>query len=269
MLPVRMAIGGARTLGNALYLTSWNLIPIPLVKDIPMAAGYFLSRGTLSTYTMSYREHHSTVLEAGDKPRPGVGHSSANGICVYRHEGQAAAEAVSRTHGGERVYHAYAARHGFVQDIGESVLQKLGIRTNQVKVTEKAINLAVTDAGGAGNGGIVSADVHSRGGLDLANARSHLPNEVNRMLFIGTYGTACIARKGDSAYAMNYMNPKDYVPCLSDPFGWCKARFFGDSEVQFVPTKATGFDHDFMGDAYQNALQDSAEKFNEFLKEQR
>lgn len=258
-----------RTYANAIYKLSWHFIPIPGVKDIPMAAGYFLSRGTMKGYTMSYNMPHSKVLEAGEGHRPGVGHCSGNGICTTEKEGQNFAERVSQVHGGEKVYHAYGAHHGLVSDLGECGLQKLGIRTHQVRITENAIHLAAKDANEAGIQGYVSADFHSRGGIALSNARNHISADTEKMLFISTYGTGTIAKRGGSARVMNYMGTSDVVSFLGTPFWYSKARLFGDSTITFLPSNGKWFDHGFMDETYQGALEASATAFNDFLLERK
>lgn len=248
--------------GKVIYGLSWHFIPIPLIKDIPMAVGHFFSQGTFDGYTMTYSRHHSQIVTAGHVIRPGVGHCAGNGILVPYDDKDQCTQEISEAYGGERVRFVWGATHGLFQDLGECFLKRMGVRTHQVQVTEHGLRMALEDAG---EGGYVIADFHSGGGISLRNARYGLSPQEESALFINTYGTGAINSKNKAAYVMNYMSPKDPVP-VTDWFKYIKARLFGSDHVKFVESKTSDFmEHGFRDPTYRAAFRQGVEASNKFL----
>lgn len=243
--------------GFAIHTLGRNIIPIPVIKDIPMAAGYFLQHGSLKGYTPSYSEDHSSILQAGSGGQEGIGRMIFCGMGNNKIEAQELTNQSSAAHGGERVWGVHGASHGFTSDIMEVVLQALGVRTNQVKVAERAIQEHKGSKW-------TSIEAHSRGGRTLDTASRAFSPEVQQTFWVGTYGTAKMMDGDRFARATNYVSKGDYVPLIADPFAYIQARLFGNPWVKFLPSQSF-FEHGVAGDTYRGAMDRNATRFNEFI----
>jgi RHS repeat-associated protein len=250
-----------QTGGNALHWLGRNVVPFPLIKEVPMAAGYFFANQTFKGYTPSYREQHSKIVFFGTEKRENVFHFFANGMNNTWDDGVNLRAQACDVYNNERGIHVFLPSHGFAQDLCEFSLQRLGVRTNQVKKYEKGLRMSIEEAGGPGEGHYVTVDAHSRGGQTTSSVQSALnPNEKS-MLWINTYGSAKLMKQDGYAHLLNNVSIGDLVPAGGDPFAYRNALFLGDPNVRFLPAQQPGFEHAVGGDTYRGAMNRNADEF--------
>lgn len=259
---INLAKGTSGMTGCIIHTLAWNAIPIPVIKDIPMAVGYFLQHGTFKGYTLSYREPHSQILQAGSGSDEGVSRIAMCGMGNDLKTAQKYTDDTSKAHGGKLVWGIYGASHGVVSDLIEVGLQAVGIRTHQVQVAEKAIALHK-------GAKWTSIEAHSRGGRTVDLATRAFSSEVQKTFWVTTYGSAKIIDGGRFASATNYISTWDFIPLLGDPFGYAPARLFGNPYVEFLQPLEYGFEHSIGNDTYSNAMEKNALDFNTFLRRSR
>lgn len=135
----------------------------------------------------------------------GVGHCA--GVGLNKDEEVNFTDAVLKNYQNGRLHVIRVVPHGFSQDLLESGLERMGVRTDKIKVMEAMIGEAVQDSGGmSGINHYVTADFYGNGGSMLANTRKHLKPQIERMLFISTYAADSSASPKGVAYAMNFAN---------------------------------------------------------------
>ncbi len=244
-------------LGEGIYQLSRHLIPLPYIKDIPQAAGCFLRDLSFKDYTPSFKEDHAQWIEGNGIVVPGRIHLSCNGIMNSRQEAENMLGTLEDAYRGEMGYQFYAPSHGFMQDLGECVLQIIGVRTHQVRAYEEGVKGYIDSVG---SDGIVTMDNHSRGGITLSRVLPNLSSDQLSHLWINTYGSGNIIEGRGTKYTMNHMSTHDFIPFIGDVFTYTSSLFKTPSYVEFLPAKSMGLEHGFQ-ETYGYSLKQSADLF--------
>lgn len=236
-----------------------DAIPLPIVKDVGCALGHFLQHGTLRGYTPSWSGSHSKYIQNDARPflRPQVAIGSINGMKNSPEDSLDGAEHISDVFGGVRVDRIYVADHGVSQNCIGVVLGKCGVTTGAVDAAVRGIRQMIEKVGGIGGDGLVLLIAFSQGGQVLSNALSRLSREESSMLGVATFGTAKIIADAGTRFAINYIAKNDYVPAISDPAMYMRAKAGLVPNVHFVnPVESGWFSHRFKSATYTEALRD-------------
>lgn len=245
-----------------------HTIPVPVVKDAGCMLGFFLETGgPLDHYPASFSNNNSDFL-CTDRPNPtdGSQYIFINGVCNSQEAAVEGAYTMSDTYGGMNVHLGYNGTLGFVGDIIECVLQKLGVVTPSIQPTIDAIRYSIQQVGGVGSGGFVKVDAHSQGGTILNFALQYLTPEERKMLCVTTYGSATLIDPTGLKSCTHYISNGDFVPLIGDPIGYTAARLGLRSDVVFLKQIDGLFEHEYKCKTYQMASERSAREFKrEFL----
>lgn len=247
--------------GTIVHDLGRNIIPIPILKDIPMILGYLIAHQSMEGYVASYDEEHSKIEHFGSILRDNIFHMVANGMMNRLSEARKLAAQCAEAYNDECGILIYQATHGFMQDLCEVVLEKMGVYTNQVANLEKGIRMAIARAGGPGEGHYVTVDAHSRGAQTTANALAAFNANEKAMLWVSTYGGANIIQNEGLLGGTNYISRKDPIPFLADPFTYVRALFGGIPNVRFMQSQEFGFDHGATGNTYRTAMNLNSKEF--------
>ena len=147
----------------------------------------------------------------------------------------------------------YNASHGtFLSDLGECLLNALGIETNAVKVAKKGFAESLEQAGPTGT---VYAMSHSQGALINNSVFNTMSRGQLAKIRSYTWGAAKIINNEHLQYIYNCISAGDGVPWLLNPIH-CIAGLLGYGEsmgINYVMPEG-GFwpiDHGFDGNTYR------------------
>lgn len=239
----------AQFLGWLITTTSYEGIPLVLVKDVFGAIGHILSGNGVDSFIASYREQHSTVgWEGNNDDTTQPMNTTGNGIHTTKDDLTDRANAMSKILGGQKVCYAYNASHGFTTDILEWLGQRLGFPTNSAQKLADCIR----EEWAVNPGRRICLWLHSQGGEIGAFLKKMLTPEELSLIEVNTFGSANLFEKGHFAKVTHYVSTRDWVPLLGNPIQYLKACLGARSDVTFLKAiNSNFFDHSYEGDTYQ------------------
>lgn len=249
--------------GLGLELIGQHFIPIPLVRDAVEYSGHVLAGRGLTSYTPSYKRDHTEVVIFGGTTDGKSTDIRVNGINTRHNQMVEQARDIQAKNGGREVRFIYNGSKGFLTDLLECGLCKLGIMVGPEKAFVDQIN-EISKIYGPGHTFFVTA--HSQGGLLVGNALPKLSSDVRNNMHVSTMGSASIISNDKGlASVSNYVSMTDIVP-MTDPWGYAKA-LMGKSNVTFMkPQTWVVPDHMYDGNTYTEARELIDERYKQIRK---
>lgn len=242
--------------GHIIKAIGDHLIPIPIVRDVVSFVGHLLVRRTLNHFDPSSRNPHSGNFFTINMPiTDKASLHMVNGMLCSKKNTENAAWEMSADFGGTRVNFTYNATHGFIEDLFECIVQRLGFCTNSVKQLVHSIRQQIAEKGGVDSGHIVELFAHSQGGIMLDQALKYLSAEEKKMLRISTFGSGKMISSEGVASAVNYVSKRDAIPFIADPLGHLMGLFSKNMNIQYLDSKGSYFiDHPLRNETYWNVV---------------
>jgi RHS repeat-associated protein len=257
--PFTAANGVRKFAGHVIYNLSRNVVPLPVLQDIPQAAGYFLAHSNLRDYTFSLMEKDFDVIEGNGSIKDGERRLAIAGIGNTREDAIAWQQWAQEANGGVRTDVLYGPTHGLARDLVECLLEKIGVRTSLVERAEERLKNTIDEVG---PNGVVKIDAHSRGGLNLACVLPNLTHDQVSRLWINTYGSATIIDHPFVKHVTNHISAYEWVTGIADPYSFAVAVFKPQNHVKFHHSHSFLVEHSVLSDTYKNAFIESTEKFD-------
>lgn len=243
--------------GSMIYHIGRNVVPVPVLQDIPQAVGYFLANSTLKDYVPSFKELDVDIVygsgELNDKLRcggvAGIGNTREDAVAFQKW---------AQEYNGYNTDIIYGPTHGFARDIAECLLEKLGVYTPLVEYTTNYTRQKLAEVGPEG---VLKMDGHSRGGITISSVLPHLTNQERGRLWINTYGSGTIVSSRGQMHVMNHISAFEWVTGIGDPFCFAKAVFKQQDHVQFHHSGAFLVEHSIESPTYKEAFKKSSKYF--------
>lgn len=256
-----------------------EFVPIPLIRDLAKGFGHLLAEGTLSNFVPWYKQDPSQLYTTSNceqqkhLPRnPKVIQISVNGIRTKKiaaHDNANHYAVIVEM----QVDFFYIQDDGGVYNIGEVILNKIGIDTDPVAALVQAIRSAIHEVGGVDGGGMVVLVAFSQGGQVLSNAIEFLNSDERSILYVGTFGSATIINDTKGlAYVHNYIAWNDLVSqsaiALDAPLEYANAVLGNLSYVTWLkPVEQYPIDHRFQSKTYRAGQEDFAQDMHFIMQE--
>lgn len=187
--------------------------------------------------------------EVSDKVRV----SYINGILTDYASLYSALQELSNAHGGVNIHYVYRPTKGWVWDILQSFMVKLGYISPHAHALAKEWKVMIYEMGGVDGGGTIIHYAHSIGAVETIRALSFLTPEEQKMIQVYAFGSPSLSNiKGETSFK-NFVSVRDGVPLL-DPWGFLKACIGSVDHVLFVGTfiGIPFVDHLFSTQSYQD-----------------
>jgi RHS repeat-associated protein len=178
-----------------------------------------------------------------------------NGMLCSKAEFEERVQALSNQLGGEMVYGCYNGTAGFLPDLGETIVEKLDISTEPVRLLTEIVRKCIDQVGPEGNIWILC---HSQGAEITWGLHSRLSKQERSMITVHSFGGARIIPKGVFKDAKNYISRMDPIPWIGDFFGVI-AGLCGRRHLEILPS-TTWFDHPMEWPTY-------SDKFDEVIRQ--
>lgn len=197
---------------------------------------------------------------APDQGSYGLGESSdkvrisyINGIMTDYASLYSTLQELSNSHGGVNIHYVYRPTRGFVMDILQSFMVKLGFISPQAHALVDEWKKLICEMGGVTGGGTIIHYAHSIGAVETLRALSFLTPEEQKMIKIYAFGSPDLRETSGDAFLKHFVSVRDGVPLL-DPWGFLKACIVGVDHVLFVGTLIgiPFIDHLFSTQSYQD-----------------
>lgn len=249
-------------LGYALKMIGDNVIPIPIVNIAVSGVGYLMMNRSLKNFSPNH-DHSANYFTAGLQLAEWGGSTTfCPGMMTEKDDSCATGWKVSEKFGHKCGYIAHNATHGFIMDLLECIVVKLGFRTNAVNKTIACIKYQIQEVGGVNSGKIIVVIAHSQGGINLDMALRYLTDKEKKMLHIYTFGSGKMISSKGVGRAVNFVSKRDPVPFIADIPGHIRGFFAQDLDIQYLDSDAPYFtDHAFDGDTYRMQLEKVARKY--------
>lgn len=236
--------------------TALHCIPIPRVQDAVRAFGTLMQGKCLCGFE-TWDQVKSIYGDLGRPEKDGKNRTViVNGILTSLLEVQARAREISDNLGGVNVHYCYNSSHGFLADVLECGIQKLGVATRSSEQLAKCCEELSAKMGGDG---IINLYAHSQGGTIASNLANILDRDIQKCMAVRTFGSATQVEKGYFASVENYVSSRDFVPWL-DPIPMLKAWFCkdGSTNTTILNSKEMPFiDHEWNSSTYQAQIMKS------------
>jgi len=218
------------TVGKVVECAGRHFVPIPIVEGVVRSTGNFLA-GRGIKWEPFCGERSGALKSVGfmDHTLGLIGYLFVPGMMNDKNSAMANANLISKELGGQYINPILNASHGFIKQLGEIILQKLGIDTEVVRVTAAKLRELTSQYER------VIVDAHSQGGLITYRALQGLTSAERAKIEVFTYGSAKIIDKEPLglADARNYVCWKDPIPFISDPIG-CIKGMCSRGNVNFI-----------------------------------
>lgn len=236
-----------------------HLLPVPLLRDLFGFCGHVLRGHAPRSYCPSWHDPSSSLAYVGTGSKySDVAITLTTGMLNGMDSALGSAALVSKMFDNEQVLLVHNSTWGFLADLGECVLQKVGIPTHSVQVQVYAFKWALARSK------LVLAYAHSQGALIVKNALAYLSPEEKKRVHVRTFGAASIIHSENIASVANYISWRDPVPFLADAVGTIYGLSCGGGCVQLLESDCTlPIDHSFNSSTYLEALRKNAVQFIE------
>ena len=149
----------------------------------------------------------------------------------------------------------YLTSRGFMYDIVESMLLKLGRETPNSRELRSMLRNTI---GELDKDGILHLIVHSKGALVAKVALAGMRPEERNRIVIMAYGPATIIPRSYALEARNIFSSRDPI-LLLNPITYLRHKIAGTANIDIIPSKGglPFMDHSFSSKTYQTHLSDS------------
>jgi RHS repeat-associated protein len=221
-------------------------------KGFLLLMGYYKTEATQGSYGLG---------ELSDKVRV----SYINGILTDYASLYSTLRELSNSHGGVNIHYIYRPTKGWVWDILQSFMVKLGFISPYAHGLAKEWKKMIYEMGGVDGGGTIIHYAHSIGAVETLRALSLLTAEEQKMIEIYAFGSPNLRGSSGAAQLTHFVSVRDGVPLL-DPWGFIKACKGGLDYVVFVGTfiGIPFVDHLFNAQAYQDLWRSMGRTFVEW-----
>lgn len=167
---------------------------------------------------------------------------------------------ISNASGGYEVTLLFNPTRGFATDLGDSILKILGFRSKHADFVEDKLKGMYNTLRMESDQPMIFYSMHSRGGLDTYQGTEYLPEEINKSLYMYTYGSARTLRPEQYGDAKNFANERDWI-------GHIDYFLRRDCKDLVIPTgyrSTSGWwinDHFFDGEGYQKAMHNNVKQY--------
>lgn len=241
---------GLQLPGKTIEWLGQHLIPLPGIQDAVRAVGTILQGRCLCNFER-WKDVRSVSGHLGlPELDPNNYTVMTNGMLTSKQDLLEIAGRVSAEMGGNNVHYVYNASHGFVADIIECGLQKLGFKTHSVNELASYCGKLASQMG---EGGLINLYSHSQGGLMTSCLKGKLSNDVRQRMVVNTFGSPTQIGKRDFGTVRNFVSSRDLVPLL-DPLGMLKGSVSKNTSTIILPSKHRGFDHSWNNETYLTAM---------------
>jgi RHS repeat-associated protein len=248
--------------GQAMEFLNHHINCIPGLRQIGFALTSMLQFQRPRFTPLNY-EHSKPLgyFETRDPKQNIVGY--VNGMLNYSYETEENANYLSAALNNPNVKRYYMANHGFLGNLLDVGLMKLGFETEMVR--QCRVQLCKDIAEARKNGTYVDLYAHSMGAEVLYNATKGLEDSDKKMLNIATFGGARMIPHEGFKSCYNYVNLDDAVPFIADPIGLVKGMISDDIiKLNFVKYPGIPLiSHEIMGDAYSFAKEYHFNRMNQ------
>lgn len=233
--------------GHLLYDFGHHCVPLPILKDIPMFAGFKMMGGEV--YTMSYNLPHSTLDVTQGSENSQTKFGFVGGQNYTYNSSHITAEGIGKANGGAAVNYVSNQTHGAVGDTLKSIVLMFIGNMHTVEKAAKMIQELVDT--GCND---IRLYAHSQGALVVYNALKKIQEESLGNITLYTFGAAKFLSKGQLKDCVNYVSIFDPIPFVANALGNLKSFFSKDYKVEYLPPKIPFFDHCINSGPYNDQI---------------
>lgn len=236
------------TIGDALFIFSTHLVPLGPWRMVMRKASTLVSSDPGRNLQEDLSRNHWNKMGKGN-----LVIITVNGILTSFDETFIRSSLLGHFFNAPMAGNAYNSTDGFVNDLGEVFLHRMGFRSGSLDAFVKSVKEAYAMNPDA----TIVVIAHSQAGQIVASSAEYLPPEIKARMHVYTFGSANLIPDEMYGKVRNYVSKSDPIPFLASPitylrtrFGWDKSRSveFLDSDVMF------GLDHSFDNNVYQNEV---------------
>lgn len=219
--------------GQVLNFIGYHVVPVPFVRDVMQIAGKMFAGQDPRNHQWSFKDYSGWY-------HLGLPESNSdlfiinNGICCSFDDIHKRACEISQENGNQNVYFFHNSTEGFMSDLCESLMQKLGMRTHTGDLFSVGMRELITAKKFENPHVRAHVFSHSQGGIMLYNSQSSLEDLCGH-IDAYTFGSAKLITNSQFHSSTNFVSVADGVPML-DPIGLARAIMCPSREVVFLPS---------------------------------
>lgn len=246
---------GVKLLHSIKKLRDYCTMDLPQTLDHLIGKGFLLLMGY---YKTDPDQGSYGKGEVSDKVRV----SFINGILTDYASLYSTLQELSNSHGGVNIHYVYRPTRGWIWDIVQSFMVKIGFISPHAHALAKEWKKMIFEMGGVEGGGSIFHYAHSIGAVETVRALSLLTPEEQKMIQVYTFGSPSLTKATGNASIKHFISVRDGVPWL-DPWGFFKACKGSVDHVLFVGSfiGIPIIDHLFNAQTYQDLWRSMGKTF--------
>lgn len=250
----KFVVMGVQYAGKVVRDVGYHLVPVPVVRDALQIAGGILSGDGLGGYHFAFCGENVFGWTGGWNYNPSQAVCVIGGILTPGDDVRERAEEESARLGGCNVHYFASASDGAVLDFLKAGIRRIGIPIPGDELLANSLKGLHESLSGGQEEGIIHTLCHSQGSLVLHNSEDNL-GIVCKSMDVYTFGGAKILNKETYRSVTNFINEKDLIPFVSNPFAFTGARYTPRSDIMFLKSKEGPLAaHPWTNENYQNEI---------------